>query len=495
MSLLMGIDLGTSSVKAMVTNASGHVLGFAQQEYGIDIPSSGHAEQNPDTWWELVKRTSELAIARSGYPGAAIRGIGLSGQMHGLVALDREGRVLRPAIIWCDQRSIPQRDAIASLFTAEQLGDMIQNPMSTGFLLLSLMWIRAHEPGIYRRIAHVMLPKDYIRYRLTGEIGTETTDASGTSAFDVAARQWSEPLLNTAGLDPAMFPAAGNPWDVAGYVSRSTEAETVFRSGTPVVYGGADQAMQAIGNGVIEAGDVSCTIGTGGQLLSPMLTPAYDKQLRTHTYVHAVRDRWYLLAATMSAGLSLKWLATQILRNDDYKALDRMADDVPAGSNGLVFLPYLTGDRTPHMDPYSRGLFFGLKLEHRDAHLVRAVLEGVCFSLRDGMEIFKSLGCGMQRIIVSGGGAKSELWKQIVADTLNCEVYVNSTEEQACLGAAAMAGVGIRLYSSVEDACGTLVRIKPEPTIPRREHTDIYERNYAIYTRLYESNRAIFPEL
>ncbi|GLX70968.1 xylulokinase [Paenibacillus glycanilyticus] len=495
MSLLMGIDIGTSSVKSMVMDLSGKVLGFAQTEYDIAIPVPGYAEQNPDEWWELVKRTSAEAIMKAGVDGGAIEGIGFSGQMHGLVALDKEGQVLRPSIIWCDQRTIPQKNMLESRFTPEQLGNMIQNSVSTGFLILSLMWIKENEPDLYNRIDRVMLPKDYVRYRLTGEIGTDTTDASGTSAFHASSLEWSEPLITMAGMDSKLFPPVGNPWEIAGYVTKQAESESCFKAGTPVVFGGADQAMQAVGNGIIEPGDLSVTIGTGGQLFTTIDQPVYDKKLRTHTYAHAVPSRWYLLGATMSAGLSLKWLASQVLKVHDYKALDRKANEVSPGSNGLLFLPYLTGDRTPHMDPQASGMFFGLRLDHNDTHLIRAVLEGVCYSLRDGVEIIRSLEVDLRRIIISGGGAKSPLWSQILADILNQDVYVSTTEEQACVGAAIMAGVGVKLYSSVEQGCKTVVKLHENPIRPNAGNHAVYDRQYAVYSKLYEHNKDIFPML
>ncbi|AZN39933.1 xylulokinase [Paenibacillus albus] len=495
MSLLMGIDIGTSSVKSMVMDTSGKVLGFAQLEYDIDIPVSGYAEQNPEQWWDLAKRTSAQAIINAGIDGGSLAGIGFSGQMHGLVALDKEGQVLRPSIIWCDQRSIPQKAVLESAFSTEELGNMVQNSVSTGFLILSLMWMKENEPDLYSLIDRVMLPKDYVRYRLTGELGTDMTDASGTSAYATASLGWSEELIQSVGIDSKLLPLVGKPWEIAGYVTGQAESESCFLAGTPVVYGGADQAMQAVGNGIIEPGDLSVTIGTGGQLFTTIDQPVYDKKLRTHTYVHAVPSRWYLLGATMSAGLSLKWLASQILKSDDYKSLDLKAKEVPAGSEGLLFLPYLTGDRTPHMDPHASGMFIGLKLDHNDAHLIRAVLEGVCYSLRDGVEIIRSLGVDPGRIIISGGGAKSLLWSQILADILNRDVYVSTTEEQACVGAAIMAGVGVKLYETVEQACQTIVKLNENPVRPNADNRAVYDRQYAVYSKLYECNRELFPML
>ncbi|ANE45536.1 xylulose kinase [Paenibacillus swuensis] len=495
MTLLLGIDIGTSSVKAMVMQPEGKISGFSQLDYDINIPSAGYAEQNPELWWDLVCRTISIAMLQAHAVGEDIAGIGFSGQMHGLVALDQDGNVLRPAIIWCDQRTIKQKEFIETTFTQKQLGTLVQNSVSTGFQLVSLMWIKENEPDIYNRIDKVILPKDYVRYRLTGRIGVETTDVSSTSAYNVANRHWSGELLTQVGIDPALFPEVGEPWEWFGTVSDQAASETGLKQGTPVVYGGADQPMQAIGNGIIHPGTVSCTIGTGGQLFTPIDQPIYDSKLRTHTYIHAVPDKWYLLGATMSAGLSLKWLATQVLNNQDFNTLTDKAKLVPPGSERLLFLPYLTGDRTPHMDPFSKGLFFGLTLKHHDAHLIRAVMEGVAYSLRDGLEIFKDLGADMKKIIVSGGGAKSQLWKQILADILDRDVYTSEMREQACVGAAMMAGIGVKIYDNLEHACATVVKINDIPVSPRDENRQLYEHQYAIYRKLYENNRDLFIEL
>ncbi|GMK44065.1 xylulokinase [Paenibacillus glycanilyticus] len=495
MSVLLGIDIGTSSVKSLLMDAEGNVIGFSQLEYDISIPSVGRAEQDPEVWWDLVCRATTLALGQANIEADNITGIGLSGQMHGLVALDRHHNVIRPAIIWCDQRSSGQTEELNRLFSQEELGGLIQNPVAAGFQLPSLMWLKEHEPDSYRKIAHAMLPKDYIRFRLTGRIGVDTTDASGTSAYNVAGKSWAISLLNRAGIDASIFPAAGEPWEIAGQVSPLAAATSPFKQGTPVVYGGADQAMQAIGNGILAPGIVSCTIGTGGQLFAPIDTPVYDASLRTHTYVHAAPGKWYLLGASMSAGLSLRWLAGKVLGRNDYGQLDLEAAKVAAGSEGLLFLPYLAGDRTPHMDAYAKGMFFGLTLNHGYEHMVRSVLEGVGYSMRDSLEIFKKLGVRMDRIIVSGGGAQSRLWKQIMADVLGSEVYTSTMKEQACVGAAIMAGVGTGTYADVEQAIAAIVRIQEEPIRPLSENEDVYARQYEVYKQLYASNKALFPML
>jgi len=493
--LLMGIDIGTSSVKALLMDERGRQLGLAQEAYDIRVPAPGYAEQDPDQWWELACRASRAAVARAGVAADRIAAVGLSGQMHGLVALDEDGRPVRPAMIWCDQRSAAQKRKLERILPPEEMGRLVQNPAATGFQLLSLMWLRENEPDVYRRVRAVLLPKDYVRYRLTGRIGTETTDASGTSAFSVAERRWSAELLAKLELDPALFPAVSEPWQIGGTVTPAAAAEAGLSPGTPIVFGGADQAMQAVGNGIVDPGTVSCTIGTGGQLFTPIDSPVYDHELRTHTYIHAVPDRWYLLGASMSAGLSLKWLAGQVLHRGDYAALDELAANVPAGSGDLLFLPYLTGDRTPHMDPSAKGMFFGLALNHSAGHLIRAVLEGVAFSMRDSLEIFKALGVRMDRLIVSGGGARSPLWKTILADVLEADVYTSTMKEQACVGAALVAGVGTGVYESVREACRSVVRIADDPMRPNAAHRGTYARLYEVYKELYHRNRELFPRL
>ncbi|OCT15059.1 xylulokinase [Paenibacillus pectinilyticus] len=493
MTVLLGIDIGTSSIKSMIMDPLGSVLGFSQVEYNIEIPHTGYAEQHPYVWWDLVCRTIEEAMKQANVSGNNIAGVGLSGQMHGLVALDKDANVLHPAIIWCDQRSIRQKEWLETQFSQEQLGRLIQNSVATGFQLSSLQWLKEHKMDIYNKISKVISPKDYIRFRLTGVIEGDSTDASGTSFYHVAAKHWSEQLLAQIGIDISLFPAIGEPWEVSGEVNAKASLETKLKKGTPVAYGGGDQAMQAIGNGIIHPGLVSCTLGTGGQLLTPLTKPIYDPKLRTHTFVHAVPDRWYLMGASMSAGLSLKWLATKILKKQDYHELDEMASKVNPGSDGILFLPYLAGDRTPHMDPSAKAMFFGLTLQHQDAHLIRAVLEGVAFSLRDSLEIFKELGVETKKLILSGGGAKSKLWNQIITDILGQDAYSSMMQEQACVGAALVAGVAANIYESVEHACTKVVKICETPITPNDQNKDIYSHYYALYRKLYEHNKDLFP--
>lgn len=492
MNALMGIDLGTSGVKTVVMREDGRHIAAACQAYSIDVRETGYAEQDPEVWWASACLAIAETIQTGKQSGNAIAGVGLSGQMHGLVAIGTDGRALRPAIIWADQRTIEQKELLESLYTKEDFGACVQNPISTGFMLLSLLWIKQNEPSIYNKIWKVLLPKDYIRFRLTGEIGTDTTDASGTLAYDVIRKEWSKELLDALGLDRGMFPPVSEPWAISGSVTREASEVCHLPEGTCVVFGGADQPMQAIGNGIIRPGLVSCTIGTGGQLLSPAWTPRYDKLLRTHTFVHAVPDQWYTMAAVLNAGLAHRWLAEQVLRNTDYSIMNAMAESIAPGSEGLIFLPYLAGERTPHMDPYAKGILFGFTLKHRDAHIVRAVMEGVCFALREGLDIMRQLGTNVQEMVLAGGGARSLLWQQMLADIFDCEVYLSDVEEQACTGAAMMAGVGCGVYGNVIEACGQVVRRNTNPVVPNRDNISLYNEQYALYQQVYTQNKPLF---
>jgi xylulokinase len=495
MTALLGIDLGTSSVKTVIIEPDGRIIGFSQKDYLIDIPQTGYAEQAPAAWWNAVCTTVMDAIHQTGSRGSDIAGVGLSGQMHGLVALDINGNVLRPAIIWCDQRSTEQKSQLEALLSPEELGRYIQNPVSTGFLLLSLMWLQKYEPETYSKIWKVMLPKDYIRYLLTGQIGTDTTDASGTLAYDVVNKRWSNELLNKLGIDISLFPQVGEPWEAAGTVCSKASAETLLTTGTPVVYGGADQPMQAVGNGIIQPGTISCTIGTGGQLFAPVNLPIYDPLLRTHTFSHAVPNKWYLMGAVLNAGLSHKWLLDNIIYNRDLAQMDDRAAVVPAGAEGLMFLPYLTGERTPHMDPYARGAMLGLTLKHNDAHMVRAVLEGVAFALYDSLQLIQSLSVKTDRIVASGGGARSPIWLQIIADVFGCDIYASAMKEQSCIGAAIMAGVGCKIYDSIEAACEVVVKRNEVPVRPILANVSIYKELHVLYGEFYHVNKALFKKL
>ncbi len=493
--VLLGIDLGTSSAKAALIDPAGKLLAVAAEEYPVDTPFPGWAEQHPDTWYRAVAQTVRQALVQAQTPPEAVAAVGLSGQMHGMAPFDRSGRPLYPAIIWADQRSREQVERLQKEIGVERLGRWTGNPLATGFMLASWTWLCENRPEIARQVRLLLLPKDALRLRLTGETGSEPSDASSTLLFDPAQRRWSAELLEALQIDPRLLPAIGESAAIAGGLLPLPAGDLGLRPGTPVVFGGSDQACQAIGHGVIDPGVVSCTIGTGGQLFAPLLQPRYDPQLRLHLFCHALPARWHLEAATLSAGLSLRWLRDAVLDGFDYGSLADLAAQAPAGAEGLFFLPYLVGERTPHMDPQARGAFIGLTLRHRKPHLVRALMEGVVFALRQGLDLMESLGNGDPqgapgRIIASGGATRHPLWLQLQADIFNRPIAQAETVEAAAIGAALLAGVGAGIYPDVAAACRQAV---PSPSRvifpdPRRAalYAEIYPRFCELYPRLSE---------
>ena len=495
MKYLMGIDLGTSSVKTIVMDYSGTIIAIASEEYPINTPMKGYAEQHPEIWWEATVKTIQRVLQKPNVDKHLIKSIGLSGQMHGMVLIDKTGSVIRPAIIWCDQRSKSQVDELYNKIGKDELGQLTLNPIATGFQTASLMWIKENEPEIYERTYKVILPKDYIRLKLTGEIYTDITDASSTLAFNTSKKEWATNLIKNIGLDIEKYPKCGAPTDIAGSVTENASRQTGLMQGTTVVYGGGDQPMQAVGNGIVTPGTISSTIGTGGQIFTPINEPIYDKLLRTHTFCNAVNGTWNIMGASLCAGLSLRWFSENVIKDSDFKKIDCEAMKLLPGCEGLLFLPYLTGERTPHMDPNARGVFFGLSLRHSYVHMARAIMEGVVFALKDSLEIFGSLGIKADRIIASGGGTKSKLWLQIQSDIFGREVYTTKTTEQACVGAAIVAGVGCGIYSDVQEACNIVVRLNEDITLPSKENSSAYEHYYSIYKELYKRNKDLFSLL
>ncbi len=492
MPYLMGVDLGTSSVKAMLMDAEGNQRALAGEKYDVAIPRPFWAEQDPEMWWEKTAAVIARAVAESGGAADAIAAVGFSGQMHGLVCLGADGRPVRPAIIWQDQRSAEAIAEIHDRLGRDFVAGRTLNALSPGFLLASLYWLAKHEPENYEKTACVMLPKDYIKYRLSGVTATDYSDAAGSLAFDNLNLRWATEMLLLLDLDPDKLAPAFPSVHAVGTVTAEAARQTGLSPRTAVVNGGADQAMQAIGNGIVSDGIFSANIGTGGQISASMAKPVFDAELRTNTFAHALPNRWYIMGASLSAGASLKWLAKNVLRDADFARLDEGAALVPAGSGGLVFLPYLAGDRTPHLDPHAKGMFFGLTLDHNRHHFVRAVMEGVVFSLRDGMEILTGLGIPCRRLIASGGGAQSDLWLQMQADILGRDVYRSLAKEQACLGAALAAGVGAGVYAGFDEACGHAVKMDNAPCRPNDANARAYERGYGVYRELYRRNKELF---
>jgi len=459
-------------------------------------PRTGWAEQDPRDWWKACCIAIRKALTAAGISGDEITCVGFSGQMHGAVVLDERGVVVRPALIWCDQRTENQVRELSDVFGIDRLIQLTCNPPLTNFTLTKLMWIRENEPENWRKVRSVMLPKDYVRFRLTGEKATDVSDASGTLMLDVARRAWSAEVLASAGIDASLLPSVHESRDVCAHVSPSGAEATGLRSGTPVVAGAGDQAAGAIGMGVTHPGTVSATIGTSGVLFAATERPAVDPRGRLHTFCHAVPDRWHVMGVTHAAGLSLRWFRDQFgaVPNDGRDAYERLCEEAshaPAGANGLYWAPYLMGERTPHCDPNARAAWIGLTASHTRAHMVRAILEGVAFSLRDSLSVFHEIQVPVKTVRLGGGGSRSELWRQIQADVYGQTVEQVATEEDAAYGATILAGVGAGVWKSVDEACDEVVkavrRIEPDA-----RNTVLMEQNYQTYRRIYPALRQIF---
>jgi xylulokinase len=491
---LMGVDLGTSSVKTMIIDLNGNMLGGASQEYSFDVPRAGWAEQDTNVWYEATLSTMKTAFQEANLSPGDIEAIGLSGQMHGLVCADEAGRAVRPAIIWADQRSAAQVKEVNRKIGRRRLGEWTANPLATGFMLASWLWLREYEDESSRKTAQLLLPKDFLRWQLTNQLGSEPSDASSTLLFDTANRIWSLRVLKALDIPSSLLPPIHESNEIAGGLVTEAAHLTGLLAGTPVVYGGSDQGMQALGHGIIQPGLLSCAIATGGQLVTPLDTPAYDPKLRMHTFCHVLPGQWFLLAATLSAGLSLKWLRDNLFQGSSYQELADLAQRV-GWSDGLFFLPHLAGERTPYMDPASRGSFWGLTVHHHRAHIVRAVMEGVVFSMRQCLELINEVGeptgapvgSPVERIIASGGGTKHPLWTQLLADIFNQPIYLTQTREPSALGAAMSAGIGSGVYADAATACRKVVRWSDEVIRPNLEMAERYQRAYSTFQELYPS--------
>ena len=482
---VLGIDLGTSSVRALLIDSHGNSLALGAREYRVDMPHPGWSEQNPDTWWEATCEAVQECTSAAGQPD--IRGISFSGQMHGTVIVDADCSFRRPAVIWADQRSNTEVEAFLTQFGRDTLAQATANPLATGFQLATLLWLMKHEPRSLEGDVRVLLPKDYLRMRMTGEFATESSDACSTLLFDTARREWSSTVLQAAGIPVEWLPPCGEATESGGVLTEKAAQELGIPPGIPVFLGAADQPATAIGNAVTEPGQVLSTIGSGGQLFAPQATPAYDNQTRTHTFCHAMQDRWYVMGAILSAGLSFKWLRNQVYGPDaaSYAELTQDAEPVPPGTEGLMFLPYLTGERTPHMDPDACGVFFGLTPRHGRAHTTRAVMEGVVLALSEGLDIQRSLGIQPETVIAAGGGASSRLWRQIQADIYECPVTTAVGSEQAGHGAALIASVGAGWWKSIPEACAATVQRSDDVIEPVPAHSEIYRDVKEGYRSLY----------
>lgn len=489
MSHVLGLDVSTTATKAVVLDADGVVRASSAAEYPFETPRPLWSEQDPRLWWDGTMQAIRAALGEGGLRGEDVDAVGLAGQMHGLVTLDERGEILRPAILWNDQRTGAECDLIREALGRDRLIAITGNDALPGFTAPKLVWVRRHEPDVWSRIAHVVLPKDFVRLRLSGDFAVDRADGAGTLLFDLEKRGWSSEVLAALDIDPAWLPRTYEGPEVTGVVSEAAAAATGLRPGTPVVAGGGDQAAAAVGVGSVQPGVLSVSLGTSGVVFATTGGPLIEPEGRLHAFCHSVPGRWHVMGVMLSAGGSLRWFRDGFAPGVGFSELVGEAGEVPPGSDGLLFLPYLTGERTPHPDPLARGAFVGLTVRHGRSHLARAVLEGVAFGLRDSLELMRSVGVSEStQIRATGGGSKSPLWRQILADVMETAVVTTSTSEGAAQGAAMLAAVGVGWFPTVEGACGQLVEVTGviEPS-EARLYSDQYQRYRALYPALYET--------
>jgi len=496
MGYLLGLDIGTSGVKALLISIEGKIISSKTVAYTLATPHSGWAEQSPDDWWEATLKVIRETISDHPIASNQIKGISLSGQMHSSVFLDEKMKVIRPAILWSDTRTSGQcQEIYAKAGGLAKLIHYVSNPALEGFTAPKILWLKENEPDNYKKVKHVLLPKDYIRYRLTGELFTEVSDAAGTLLFDVIKKRWSTDLLKKLEINRDFLPPVLNSFDLAGKITKSIADRTGLHSGNPVVAGGADNACGAVGSGITEAGRVMVSIGSSGVVLAQTNNPQADQKGRIHLFNHACPDSWYMMGVMLSAGMSYEWLQKKLFnRSLDYNKLDRLAEEIAPGSEGLIFLPYLYGERTPHNDANARGVYFGISGKHDQRHFIRSVLEGVAFALKDSLELMKDKSVKIKEIRMIGGGAKSRIWQQILADILNEKINLLNVEEGPAFGAALIAGVGVGLYKSFTEAGNKLIKIE-RTILPVIQNTERYHKHYQLYKKLYYSLKENFKEL
>ncbi len=494
MAYICGVDLGTSSLKTLLMDEEGRVKGVCAKSYQFASPQGGFAEHDPSEWWEACCSTIQGVLKQSGISPEEVAGVSFSGQMHGAVLLDENYQVIRPAILHCDARSSQQVEWIKETLGEEHVRQWIMNPVYTGFLLPSLLWVRDHEPENYKKVRHVCLPKDYLKFRMSGELSSDYSDASATLAFDIVKGCWSREILDAVNVPIDIFPRCYNTAEAAGTVCGEASRETGLTCKTVVVAGGGDQVMQGIGNGAIQTGTATVNIGSSGQFSFQSGAPIMNKELNTNTFYGYEKGRWIVMGAIMNAGLSLKWV-NNLLGQKDFVAINEAVSKVRPGSGGVIFLPYLNGERTPHLNPNISGTFLGVNLQTGPAEMTRAVMEGVAYALYQCMELCEGLGLKAQELIASGGGARSMPWLQIQADIYNMPLKVADTEEQAGLGAAIAAGVGSGIYSSVQEGCQRAVRYKDFIVLPNSENHRIYQEYYKLYKETYQESKEVLEKV
>jgi xylulokinase len=504
MAYLLGIDIGTSGTKTVLFDESGNTVASALGEYPLYQPNIGWAEQDPEDWWKATYTTINNVLLKSGIKASEIKGVGLSGQMHGAVLLDSEYKVIRKAIIWCDQRSTLECEQITALIGKERLIEITANPALPGFTASKILWVKNNEPENFAKIKKILLPKDYIRFKLTGEFATEVSDASGMQLMDIPKRQWSTEVLGKLGIAREFLGELYESFEISGKVNKYASDITGLKEGTAVVGGAGDQAAGAIGNGIVKTGVISSTIGTSGVVFAFSEKVTIDPKGRVHTFCHAVPNTWHIMGVTQGAGLSLKWFrdnfcieekrTAELMNIDPYVLMDQEAQRVQAGCNGLIYLPYLMGERTPHLDANAKGVFFGLSAKHEKQDMLRSVMEGVVYSLKDCLEIIKEMGVDISEVRASGGGGKSKFWRQMQADVFGKEITTINSSEGGALGVALLAGVGTGVYKTVEEACDATIKVNT------RQNADMllnekYEKYYSMYKRLYGSLKQDFKDL
>ena len=504
MEYVIGVDLGTSGTKTVLFSSDGQPIASKTIEYPLYQPQNGWAEQAPEDWWHAACGSMKEVIAKSGINPKDIKGIGISGQMHGLVMLDKAGNVLRRSIIWCDQRTAAECDEITNKVGASRLIELTANPALTGFTASKILWVRNHEPEIYEKCAHILLPKDYVRYMLTGEFATEVSDASGMQLLDVPNRCWSDEVLSKLGIDKSLLAKVYESPEITGKVTAQAAELCGVPAGTPVVGGAGDNAAAAVGTGTVQDGIAFTTLGTSGVVFAHTDKLSIDPKGRVHTFCCAVPGAWHVMGVTQAAGLSLKWfrdnfcsdemVAAKGLDKDPYYLMDKQAERIPIGAERLLYLPYLMGERTPHLDPNCRGAFIGLSAMHTRQHMLRAVMEGVVYSQRDSVEVLRGMGVKINDMLACGGGGTSPLWRQMLADVYGCPVKTVVSKEGPALGVAILASVGTGIYKSVQEACKEVIKTNPAQN-PIAENSKEYEKFYKMYTELYPALKESYAKL
>jgi xylulokinase len=504
MNYLMGIDVGTSGVKALLIDEAGNSIATYTYEYPLYTPFPNWAEQDPEDWFKGTISAIQNVLKKSNVEPSNIKGIGLSGQMHSSVFLDKNQNVLRRAILWCDTRTKAECKWIMKKVGIENMRKYVANPALEGFTAPKIIWLRNNEPDIYEKVDKVLLPKDYIRFRLTGEMAMEVSDAAGTIMFDVKNRKWSNQFLKAVDIPKSFLVNVFESVEVCGKISKSIALETGLIEGTPVVGGGADNTCGAVGTGVVKSGRVLASLGTSGVIFAHTDKVKIDPKMRVHTFCHSVPNKWYLMGVMLSAGGAFRWYRDtfageeKITANnknvDVYEILTEQAESIPAGSEGLYFLPYLMGERTPHQSADAKGAYIGISPRHTKSHFVRSTLEGITFGMRDSLEIMRDLGLHIDQIRLTGGGAKSKFWKQLQANIYQTEVATVNSSEGPAFGAAIMAGVGAKIFKSIEEATENIIKVV-ENTQPVKEDSEKYEKYYQLFKSLYPKLKNSFTEI